>query len=111
MPCCSTTPTTSCEAPGPTFDGRDVFAPGGRPPLPGVPLDELGTEIDPATMMPATYPAVPLEDGRPVTEVLWVDRYGNAQLNLDPDELDALGERFEVRLGPDPRRRGRTRPE
>jgi len=27
------------------------------------------------------------EDGRIHAEVLWVDRYGNAQLNVDPDEL------------------------
>ena len=27
------------------------------------------------------------EDGRILGEVLWVDRYGNAQLNVDPDDL------------------------
>jgi S-adenosylmethionine hydrolase len=27
------------------------------------------------------------EEGRVLGEVLWVDRYGNAQLNVDPDDL------------------------
>jgi S-adenosylmethionine hydrolase len=26
-----------------------------------------------------------------VGEVLWVDRYGNAQLNVDPEEISAMG--------------------
>jgi S-adenosyl-L-methionine hydrolase (adenosine-forming) len=29
------------------------------------------------------------EEGRLHAEVLWVDRYGNAQLNVDPDELES----------------------
>ena len=37
-------------APGPTFDGRDVFAPVAAHLCAGVPLTELGTEIDPATL-------------------------------------------------------------
>ena len=32
-------------------------------------------------------------------EVLWVDRYGNAQLNLDPDEIVDFGERVRIRFG------------
>ena len=36
-------------------------------------------------------------------EVLWIDRYGNAQLNVDPSEIEPLGEVFEVRID------GRTR--
>jgi S-adenosylmethionine hydrolase len=42
--------------------------------------------------------------------VLWVDRYGNAQLNIDPSDLAALGVEpggaLEVRFGND-RRTGR----
>jgi len=32
-------------------------------------------------------------------EVLWVDRFGNVQLNVDPDEIRFLGDRMRVRFG------------
>ena len=37
---------------GSTFDGRDVFAPAAAHLCAGVPLEALGPEIDPATLMP-----------------------------------------------------------
>jgi S-adenosylmethionine hydrolase len=32
-----------------------------------------------------------------VGEVLWVDRYGNCQLNVDPGEIDGWGDRVQLR--------------
>jgi len=47
------------------------------------------------------------DDGAIVAEVWWVDRFGNCQLNVDPDMLAmlgaALGDRVEVRIGGDTR--------
>jgi S-adenosylmethionine hydrolase len=83
---------------GPLFDGRDVFAPVAGYLCAGVPLDELGEEIDPAGMLPGVMPVARDEDGSLVAEVLWVDRYGNAQLNIGPGDLDQLGTYFEMRL-------------
>jgi S-adenosylmethionine hydrolase len=34
-----------------------------------------------------------------VAEVLWVDHFGNAQLNVDPDAIEAFGERVALRAG------------
>jgi S-adenosylmethionine hydrolase len=65
----------------------------------GVELDELGEPVDPATLLPGTLPLSRLEQGRVVGEVLWVDRFGNVQLNVDPDELAAMGERISLRYG------------
>ncbi len=31
-----------------------------------------------------------------IGEVLWVDRFGNAQLNIDPDEIDDFGDRVAI---------------
>jgi len=76
------------EAPGPTFAGRDVFAPAAAYLCAGIPLETLGEEVDPNLLLPGILPVTRLEDGDLHAEVLWVDRYGNAQLNLDPDELD-----------------------
>ncbi len=71
-----------------TFDGRDVFAPAAAHLCLGVDLAELGPPIDPVSLFPAMVPLTREEEGRLHAEVLWVDRYGNAQLNVDPEELE-----------------------
>ena len=90
-------------APGATFAGRDVFAPAAAHLCNGVPLHELGTPIDPHTLRPGLIPLPREEDGAIVAEVLWVDRYGNCQLNVDPDEVAHLGDRVQLRWGDDSR--------
>ncbi len=77
-------------APGPTFDGRDVFGPCAAHLCGGVALTELGTPIDPTTLMPGLMPVGGREGDVLVGEVLWIDRFGNLQLNLDPDDLDGF---------------------
>src|SRR5690606_14244720 len=77
-------------APGPTFAGRDVFAPAAAHLCNGVDLAELGPAVDPHGLRPGIVPLTRREGGSLVAEVLWIDRYGNAQLNVDPEELDQL---------------------
>jgi S-adenosylmethionine hydrolase len=84
-------------SPGPTFAGRDVFAPAAAHLALGVDLYELGDPVDPITLLPGVLPVSHEEDGWLVAEVLWVDRFGNAQLNIDPDELAGWGDRVRVR--------------
>ena len=86
------------EAPGPTFAGRDVFAPAAAHLCNGVDLTELGEHIDPATLMPGLMPVSREEAGTIVADVLWVDRFGNAQLNVDPIEIATWGERIRLRF-------------
>lgn len=77
------------DAAGATFAGRDIFAPAAAHVCNGVDLLDLGPEIDPGLLLPGTVP-LPREDGDGlVTEVLWVDRFGNCQLNVGPDDLPA----------------------
>jgi hypothetical protein len=90
-------------APGPTFAGRDVFAPAAAHLCLGVPLAELGRPVDPLSLLPGLLPLPRDEDGAVVAEVLWVDRYGNCQLNVDPDEIAELGPRVQLRWGDDVR--------
>jgi S-adenosyl-L-methionine hydrolase (adenosine-forming) len=71
--------------PSATFDGRDVFAPAAAALCRGVPLDELGSEFDPATLARLPPPTVEYgqqPDGRQSlrTEISWVDHFGNLQL-------------------------------
>jgi S-adenosylmethionine hydrolase len=85
-------------APGATFAGRDVFAPAAAHLCNGVDLAELGPAIDPATLRPQLVPVSREEAGELVGEVLWVDRFGNAQLNVGPDEVEGWGDRVRLRL-------------
>ncbi len=74
---------------GQTFDGRDVFAPAAAHLCLGVPMSELGTAIDPIQLLPGLLPVSEVRDDGSITcEVLWVDRFGNAQLNVEPEYLD-----------------------
>src|SRR5207248_4019870 len=71
-------------APGATFAGRDVFAPAAGYLAAGTPLEELGEQVDSMSLVPGMVPLPTDEGGRATGEVLWIDRYGNAQLNIDP---------------------------
>jgi len=84
-------------APGPTFAGRDVFAPAAAHLCAGVPLDALGTRVDPHELVPGIVPLPRDEDGAIVGEILWVDRYGNCQVNVDPEAIEAWGPRVQLR--------------
>lgn len=85
---------------GPTFDGRDVFGPAAAHLCLGVPMAELGTPVDPAQLLPGLMPVGERQpDGSFSAEVLWIDRFGNAQLNLGPDDLGGWPEVVEVSGG------------
>jgi S-adenosylmethionine hydrolase len=92
--------------PSATFHGRDVFAPVTAHLCNGVPLDAVGEPLDPATLLPGVVPLPRDEGGAVVCEVLWVDRFGNAQLNVGPDDLSTLGEH--IRLEWDGREQSRV---
>lgn len=85
--------------PGPTFSGRDLFAPVAAHLSAGVAFADLGIEIDPAGLVPATMPITRQEGDLLYAEVLWTDHYGNLQLNVDPAEIEDLGARIELRFG------------
>jgi S-adenosylmethionine hydrolase len=81
-------------SPGPTFAGRDVMAPAAAHLLNGMPMTVLGTEVEATSLTPALVPLPQEEDdGRIRGEVLWVDRFGNCQLNVAPEQLETAGAR------------------
>jgi S-adenosylmethionine hydrolase len=57
----------------------------------GVPITDLGDEVDPAGLVPGIVALPQEQDGALIGEVWWVDRFGNCQLNIGPDELRAHG--------------------
>ena len=77
---------------GVTFDGRDVFAPAAAVLASGeASLDDLGPAVDPAGMMPLLLPLSDTVGGRARGQVWWVDGFGNAQTNVAPEDLRAVG--------------------
>ena len=87
------------ESEGPTFAGRDIFGPVAAHLSNGVTLDEIGTPIDPSSLMPGLLPVSREEDGDIVADVLWVDQFGNVQLNVDPEDIKHLGQRITMYMG------------
>jgi S-adenosylmethionine hydrolase len=64
-----------------------VFGPAAAHLCNGVELTALGPVLDTSTLRPGMIP-LPREDEDGIhAEVLWVDRFGNCQLNVGPDEL------------------------
>lgn len=86
-------------APGPTFAGRDVFGPVAAHLCNGADLADLGPAINADSLLPGLVPLTSVTDDGVRGEVLWVDRFGNVQLNVGPDEIEAFGDRLLVRWG------------
>ena len=96
-----------------TFDGRDLFAPAAAHLVVGKPPMELGNEVDPASLVPGPADLGPDvqrggsgQDAREATwgntdgarselalVVTWIDRFGNVQLGIGPEAIEAVGVR------------------
>lgn len=76
-------------SPGATFAARDVLAPVAAALALGTPLEQLGSPIDPGSLLPSVVPIPRDENGTLACEVLWVDRFGNCQINVSTDDVDA----------------------
>jgi S-adenosyl-L-methionine hydrolase (adenosine-forming) len=86
-------------SPGGPFLIRDVLIPVAAHLCNGVTFEALGEPVDVVTLLPGVIPIARVELGVVMAEVLHVDRYGNAQLNLSSEELDGLGDVISVGLG------------
>jgi S-adenosylmethionine hydrolase len=76
-------------APGATFAGRDIFAPAAAHLCNGGDLTDLGPLVDTGLLMPGIVALPRIEADGLHAEVLWVDRFGNCQLNVGPEDLTA----------------------
>lgn len=89
---------------GATFHGRDVFAPAAALLASGeAAIDDLGPPVDPEALVPMMLPIPDVGEGVVSGECWWVDRFGNCQTNIGPDDLTEAGMRpgrpVEVRIG------------
>src|SRR5215208_8492017 len=71
-----------------TFHGRDLFAPAAAHLALGVELAELGPPVDPQALVRLDVPEPEVGQNRIRAVVLYVDHFGNVQLNLRREHLE-----------------------
>jgi S-adenosylmethionine hydrolase len=97
-----TNPAYMLEPVSRTFHGRDLFSPAAAHLALGVEPAELGPPLAPDALARLDIPKPVMQAGTVDASVLYVDRFGNMQLNMTRDDLDRLGivpgTRFELEL-------------
>jgi S-adenosylmethionine hydrolase len=86
-----TNPAYAMKEIAPTFHGRDVFSPAAAHLALGVPIEDLGPSLDLAELVRLDIPKPEVRRGRIKAVVVDTDRFGNMQLNLRNEHLEALG--------------------
>ena len=74
-----------------TFHARDIFAPVAAHLATGVDFDELGEEVDPATLVRIELPKPAVGASGLRATVLAIDRFGNLELNVADTDVAAAG--------------------
>jgi S-adenosyl-L-methionine hydrolase (adenosine-forming) len=74
-----------------TFHGRDVFSPAAAHLAKGLDLAELGPAIEPGSLVRLEVPKPDVSHRRIRACCLYVDRFGNMQLNLTRKDVEELG--------------------
>jgi S-adenosylmethionine hydrolase len=74
-----------------TFHGRDIFSPAAAYLARGVAVEELGPAVDVGSLTRLDVPQPEVTDRRIRACCLYVDRFGNMQLNLTRGHLQQLG--------------------
>jgi S-adenosylmethionine hydrolase len=78
-----------------TFHGRDIFAPVAARLAGGASLGDAGEPCDPDGLVTLELPVAQVVDGVLVAHVLYVDRFGNVQLDVEEPQLE-VSRVFEV---------------
>jgi S-adenosylmethionine hydrolase len=80
-----------------TFHGRDIFSPVAARLAAGEELSDGGPPCDPSQLVRLDLPRARIEDGTVVAQAVYVDRFGNVQLDAAHDDLRQAG----LKLGHD----------
>jgi S-adenosyl-L-methionine hydrolase (adenosine-forming) len=83
-------PAYQLASPGPTFAGRDIFAPAAAYLASDGDIGALGRDVDLGTLACLLPPLCREHSGALEVEVTWVDRYGNMQLAAGAGSLTTL---------------------
>jgi S-adenosylmethionine hydrolase len=98
-----TNPAYMLEPVSATFHGRDVFAPAAAHLVTGLDPAELGPVVEPGSLARLELPEPEVGTSTIRATVLYVDRFGNVQLNLSRRDVESAGivpgRRVELDLG------------
>ena len=81
-----------------TFHGRDVFAPAAAHLAQGLSPSEFGDQLDPSTLVRLELPEPEVGETAIRATVVYIDRFGNVQLNLTRADVERAGVVHGVRL-------------
>jgi S-adenosylmethionine hydrolase len=76
--------------PSSTFHGRDIFAPAAGNLAAGVALSQLGSQIEPSSLVRVPLPKAEWRAGALIAHVMHIDAFGNAILDVDPAQTDEI---------------------
>jgi S-adenosylmethionine hydrolase len=83
-----------------TFHGRDIFAPVAARLAAGEPLGSVGQPLDVTELVSLSIPRAQVVDGAVLAHALYVDRFGNVELDASHEDLRAvrihLGDRVSI---------------
>ena len=74
-----------------TFHGRDLFAPVAARLASGAGLTDAGEPVDPAGLVALELPRAQVSEGVLVAHAVYVDGFGNVQLDVEGDEIRRFG--------------------
>jgi S-adenosyl-L-methionine hydrolase (adenosine-forming) len=74
-----------------TFHGRDIFSPAAAHLAQGVALEKLGPPVEVGSLVRIEVPQPEVSDRRIRACCLYIDRFGNMQLNLTREHVERLG--------------------
>jgi S-adenosyl-L-methionine hydrolase (adenosine-forming) len=74
-----------------TFHGRDIFAPAAAGLASGAALTDVGEPIEPAGLVALELPRAQVSDGVLVAHAVYIDGFGNVQLDVEADEIGRFG--------------------
>jgi S-adenosyl-L-methionine hydrolase (adenosine-forming) len=74
-----------------TFHGRDIFAPAAAHLATGLDVAELGPTVEPDSLIRLELPKPEISQRRIRAKCLYIDRFGNMQLNLNRSDLEQCG--------------------
>jgi len=89
---------------GATFDGRDVFAPAAAVLASGqASIKDLGPVLAADAITPLLLPLVEVDAAGLRGEIWWIDKFGNAESNISPADLEGMGlkrgDEIQVKVG------------
>lgn len=87
-----TNPEYRLDIPDTVFAARDILAPAAGIVAAGTDISKLGNAIPIEQLVPAFINEPRIDEGGAILGEIWfMDRYGNIQLNVSPDDLQARG--------------------